>query len=286
MKSKILLFLIAMSVAYFVPGQSLDTMVLIHQKIIGKVTEVTPEIVAYKLPEDDVLHKLNKADLIRICYASGKIDEGLLTKLPTIQTPYDWSKVKIVDRPEEIQGLYKIIDILVPGSLWTEKGRNSLKMTTAMMGGNIVQVNGSSQYTTPGYVSTPIYSHSSNTSYVSQPYTRVYTRMVARVYTSQSLDTAAFKELVIDEPVLTLISHLKLRGSYRYKIRNADFAPVDFRITDYAIENGNIYINAKVPGVPITRFHVNHFDKSKIVVSYRNRNRLKYHALVLTLKKS
>src|SRR5258706_4635962 len=123
---------------HLLDAQSPDTLVLIKEKIIGRVSEVTPDQVAYKLPGDDVVRKIRKADLVKIIFGTGKVEHSPLTNIPVIAVPEEWNKVKIVERQEDIQGVHKIDDIVVPGNMLTERGRNSLKMAAAMMGGNIV----------------------------------------------------------------------------------------------------------------------------------------------------
>ncbi len=276
--------IIAVAFTHFARAQSLDTLVLVNQKIVGRVTEVTPDLVAYKLSSEDVLHKINKAGLIKICFGNGKVEESPLLNVPLISFPKEWSKVKIVEQPEDIQGVYKIDDIIFPWNTLTEKWRNSLKMAAAMMGGNIVRVTGSVQFSSSGYSSTPIYSHGRNTGYISHSYSSMYNQTIARVYTTKLLDSIALKELLVQKPILSLLAHLKLRGSLKYRIAASEFSPYDFMFAKCSIENSNIFIHGKLPGIRPTKFHVNYFDKEKIVLSYRTRYNTKYHVLSMAFR--
>jgi len=277
-------FITALFAWSFARAQSLDTLVLTHQRIIAKVVEVAPDLVTYKLPDEDVLHKISKIDLIRICYANQKVEQSSLINFPVIVSPNKWTDVKIADRPEDVHGVYKVTDIFIPGSTFTEVGKNSLKMATAMMGGNIVQVNGSFQYASTKYTSAPYYVRNRPATYISYPNIRLYGQTLASVYTSKLPDSVAFRKLVQAGSVLSLVTHLKLRGLYKYSLGTIELVPFDFRLTSYTIEKDNIFINAKLPRIRSTKLHVNYFDKEKIIVSYRTQRNSKYHLLTLLIK--
>src|SRR5258708_12688238 len=151
--------IIAVAFTHFARAQSLDTLVLVNQKIVGRVTEVTPDLVAYKLSSEDVLHKINKAGLIKICFGNGKVEESPLLNVPLISFPKEWSKVRIVEQPEDIQGVYKIDDIIFPWNTLTDKWRNSLKMAAAMTRVKIVRVPASVPFPITTYPSPPTHSH-------------------------------------------------------------------------------------------------------------------------------
>ncbi len=275
-------FLAMVIASHLSSGQSPDTLVLIKERIIGRVTEVTPDQVAYKLPDDNVVHKIRKSDLVKISFGNGKSEQSPLANILVITAPEEWNKVKIVERQEDIQGVYKIDDIVVPGNMLTERGRNSLKMAAAMMGGNIVNVTDSKSFVSTGYVSYPAYSGTRNTTYVSHPYSQVYQQIIARVYSSQLPDSIAFRELMKQNPTLRLMTHITLRGRFRYKLVALDCQFADVKIATYSIEEGNIFVQARLLGVPVTKFHVNYFDNSRIMLSFRRRWNQKYHLLSLS----
>ncbi|MBI1769300.1 MAG: hypothetical protein HYR67_13095 [Bacteroidetes bacterium] len=259
-------------------------MVLVNQRIVGKVTEVAPDLVTYKMADDDVLHKINKVDLIKICFGNGKVEQSPLLNVPLVAFPEEWANVRIVERPQDIQGVYKIDDIMYIGNTLSETGKNSLKMATAMMGGNIVHINESRQVASTGYVSTPVNYNARNSAYVSHPYTRTYTQTIARIYTSQLPDSVSFREMILQNPVFSLVNHMKLIGNWRYRLAWREVIPKDFRISKYSIEEGNIFVHLKLPDISTTKFHVNFFDKTRLIVSYRTRWLTKYHTLTFLIK--
>ena len=134
-----------------------------------------------------------------------------------------------------------------------------------------------------GYVSTPVHSGTRNTTYTSYPYSGVYERTIARVYSSQLPDSIAFREMMKLNPTLRLISHAKLRGKFRYKLIVSGCKFADVKIAKYNIEEGNIFVQARLPGISTTKFHVNYFDNSRLVLSFRRRWNQKYHLLFLSL---
>jgi hypothetical protein len=263
-------------------AQSLDTLFFTNQKIIGTVKEVTPETVSYSLPGKDVLFTLNKIDLIKICYADGKVTESPLINKEIIPYLENWNNVIISKELEDIHGLYKIGEMTMPGTASNDRGKAWLKLEAALVGGNIVHVDGSNQFASTRYISTPVYSKGKNTSYYSHPYTSFYSYTTASVYTSQPLDSAAFKKLTEQQPVLTLVYHFKHKG--RSRLTSGDYSPSDSRIIRYELEDNNIFVWLNLTGYKTTKLHVNYFEKNRILLSYKNSWNGRYEVLLFLVK--
>src|SRR5689334_4103684 len=123
----------AILVTQWMHAQSLDTLTLVNEKrLTVKVTEEGPEFVGYRIPGDDILHKINRMNVIKISYSNGKFDESPLLKIPAMASPKEWPLVKIVESKDELKGVYKVDDLLVSGNPFSERGKASLKMAAAM----------------------------------------------------------------------------------------------------------------------------------------------------------
>ncbi len=275
---------VGLAIGKMASSQSLDTLILVDQKIIGNVKEVTPDQVAFTLPGNTVLYKINKDKVIRISYGSGRIEESALLKLPVTSSPEDWRNVALIEKQEEIQGVYKVGDVIVYGSLLSERTKNGLKMAAAMIGGNVVYPNNARHVISTRYYSTPVYSGGKYPAYVGHSYSNSYEQSIASVYTTHLPDTAAFRILVKSNPTLGLANRMKFAGRFNYKMSTINFQMQDVNISKFSVENGNIFIHEKIKGISSDRFHVNYFDKNRVLLSYRSRWGFNYFVLVLLIK--
>jgi hypothetical protein len=278
---KYLLILFISCLAFISSAQKLDTVYTLDQKIVASVKEVSPEHVSYVLSTDQVIHKIRRADVVRIGYSNGSVEENKLSKQPMLTGPEEWEKVTVVDQQDATQGLYKVGNIGVSASRvnWfrsnkfklQERAKQELKMVAAMQGCNVVYL--SSQ--TSGVLGTSTYLYPNNyrgRNYGYYGQTTTYgsvENLTGSVYTTRLLDTLAFKKLAETKPTCRLFSQLKMRY-YNGKIREKDFRIQEFTLDKFNIDHGNIMIRQELRGIPVNYFRVTYFDDKKLILSYRH----------------
>ncbi|WP_435355589.1 hypothetical protein [Emticicia sp. SJ17W-69] len=147
MKKKFFILLLLISnLKSLAQTQQLDSLFTIEGLFFVNVTEITKDEVKYKFPNEDLLNVIPKNTVLRIRLKSGRN----LTFLPIfnpINSPNQWSKVKVVYTESEVKGAIKLTEpisndnkswLFRSASKVQLKSLEKFKKQTAMLGGNLV----------------------------------------------------------------------------------------------------------------------------------------------------
>lgn len=127
-----------------------DTLYLQGQKIACVVKEVSPEVIKFVFPGEEVLNSVYPNKVLKIVFASGRVQTfGPTRAMPA--NPADWQKVALTQVEAEIRGLTRIAEISATAKAGTnlsgaqpvrERAEHKLKMQAAMYGGSTVFLTG------------------------------------------------------------------------------------------------------------------------------------------------
>ncbi|MDX2190666.1 MAG: hypothetical protein SFY32_12460 [Bacteroidota bacterium] len=135
-------------VAFNYSNAQTDTIYTTKEKISCVVKEIAPDLVKYTYVGEDVINSIYKNTVLKIVFKSGRVQvfaEPL--KFNKIISPNDYAKVTFTQAESEIQGLYKIAEVMAKARGTTtlssiqnvrERAHEKLKIFAALNGANVV----------------------------------------------------------------------------------------------------------------------------------------------------
>ena len=87
-------------------GKSQDLIIMFNKDTLNvTVLKNSPDIVEYKYQNESVINSINKKEINKIIFSSGRVEVFNEKKLPTIESRKDWEKVIITFDENDIVGL-------------------------------------------------------------------------------------------------------------------------------------------------------------------------------------
>lgn len=189
-----------------------DTLYSLNSKIPCLVKEITPELVKYSFPGEDLVNSVYKNTVRKIVFKSGRVETfAAPANFKKVTNLHAFDNVTITQVESEIKGLVKIGEvssIAQGGSVFSgtsqmeNRAEMRLKIFAAMMGGNIIYLtqNQTSKGGTSGYINTP----------VSTP---AQTFMTGVVYTSEVPDIEQFKAKLAGKTEFNAVESASFTGT-------------------------------------------------------------------------
>lgn len=247
-------------------GQS-DTIFSNNDKIICSIKEITPDVVKFTYPNEDLMNSIYKNTIQKIVFRSGRIQTfAESTSFKTVKEPQDYENVAITKVEGEVKGLYKIGDVSSKAKGTTEfsnqervkeRAYRKLKIQAAMMGANIIFL---TDARTQGNKFGSKYesSQSSEASFSGIAYTNVIP------------DFEEFRKTISDKGVFVIVEKRQLwSGASDISIKNSN---KPFKINRIYSETGFTYLDASIEDIDQNIFRVVNFSEHSCSIFYRDKS--------------
>ncbi|MBB6611255.1 hypothetical protein H7F15_09425 [Pontibacter sp. Tf4] len=265
------LILISFLLTSSVSIAQVDTIYTNTSKIPCLVKEITPEVVKYSLPDEEVTNSLYRNVVQKVVLKSGRVEVfAESAAYRRVDKWQDYENVILTQTEKEINGLERVGDISI-----TEKGntmfsnlnnietraQKKLKVVAAMMGGNVVfirhQDNQGSRY---GGVLGASFAMG----------TPAESFLAGAVFTNAPADLEKFKKLTNNKTEFKATESASFTG-------NADEARVypskrELKVQSVQQENGAIIIHGTLEGASKYKsFRVTSFDENFFYIFYEDK---------------
>ncbi|MEJ8758081.1 hypothetical protein WG947_13800 [Pontibacter sp. H259] len=234
--------------------------------------EITPELVKYTNPGEDVLNSVYKNVVQKIVFKSGRVEvfaEAAAYKKVNVWREFE--KVLLTQAEKDINGLIRIGDISTieqGGSMFSnlakieDRAQRNLKIVAAMMGGNIIYIR--HQDVQGSRYGTPIYGTAIA---VNKP---MEAFIAGIVYTNEPANADAFRKVIGDKKEFQATESASFTGNAndvrvypskrKFTVKEVKIDN-DLLIVDGALEGASKYKSFKVASFDKEYFHVYYEDK-------------------------
>lgn len=193
-----------------------DTIYTNNTKIPCIVKEVSPELVKYSYPDEQLINSIYKNVVQKIVFMSGR--EEVFSDAKTykkVSNGDDFENVTITQLEGEVKGLFKLGEITSSaqgGTVFSEVGRvqdraqRKMQMVAAMMGGNMV-------YLTHQQAKRGGSGYNFGASYKTPYGAAAETFLAGIVYTNELPDIDTFKQLVSGKTEFRIVEKASLSSN-------------------------------------------------------------------------
>jgi hypothetical protein len=280
MKKLLIFSLVLSSINQLIFAQSiqLDSIFTVDGIIVANVKEVSPDLIKYSFPNEEVTTSIYKNTIQKIKFKSGRTQIFNETMaLEEIRSALDFEKVKITRSEKDIFGLYFIEEFTVDVN-GTSRAANvntvqalafrKAKIRAALLGGKVIH---SLDNTTIGNPNGTKYEVAISTN----------TLIWASIYTDVFLKMSEFKAFMKNKTKLTLTKAIYI-DSYSTEIEVGKLNEKNAEIDSIYEDNQLIYLTLK--GYENEVFRVISYDENQIVLVWKNTSRNRIYNLHLSTK--
>ncbi len=269
-----ILLLAIFSQTVFAQMAELDSIFTSDGIVLANVKKIAPDVIEYSFPNEEAITAIYKNTVKKIRFSSGR--EQVFTEnifLSTVNNAFDYGNVATTRLESETKGLMKVDEVSVKATARTafsnstsieEIAFHKLKVTTAMLGGNLIYV-----------LDKSILSNQFGNQYLANS---LESGLAGLVYTDRLPKMEDFKALIKDKKSF-VISKAVCMGRNSNDIEEGRVSEKNLVIENLYEENRFIYINAK--GFESVLLRVVSFDENQIVVVWKNSDRNRIYNLFL-----
>jgi hypothetical protein len=241
-----------------------DTIYTNNKKIPCIVKEITPEMVKFNYPEEELINSIYVINVQQIIFKSGRVQVfAPSTSFKTVLGADDFLKVTVTSIESEIKGMYNLGDVSAKAQAATifsnmEKVKatalDKIRIKCAMLGANIIFIRKNS---TSGY------------RFDNKGYTDSYEGVA---YTQVIPNYVEFEQLIGSKSSFSIVELIEFTGKV------PDFSKVEFHkhfeLQKINNVSGLIVVNGKIDTIENKTFRVIHFSKDYFTLVWEEKDRI------------
>ncbi|MDZ7900097.1 MAG: hypothetical protein U5N85_19000 [Arcicella sp.] len=278
MKKILILLMVLTSINQIVLAQEiqLDSIFTQNGLIVGSVKEISPDLIKYSFPNEEVTISIHKNTVGKVRFKSGRIqifNEAIA--LEEIKSALDFEKIKITRSEKDIFGLHFLEEFTVTSN-GTSRASNvntvqalafqKAKMRAALLGGKVIY---SLDNTTIG--------NPNGTKY--EVAISINTLIWAYIYTDVYLKISDFKAFMKNRTKLELTKAIYI-DSFSTGIEDGKLNEKNIEIDNIYEDDQLIFLTLK--GYENEVFRVLSYDENQIILVWKNTSRNRIYNLYLS----